>query len=45
MYLKVGVYQSGIKKGKTHDHGATFEIFDTKYMDLFNETIIKRKEE
>lgn len=41
LYMKVGVYTSGMYIGKTHDHGATFQIIDKNLKDLYDTHIIK----
>lgn len=41
VYLKVGAYTSGIYLGKTHDHGATFQITDAYLKDLYDIHILK----
>lgn len=41
VYMKVGIFASGNNIGKTHDHGATFQISDTCYKNLFDLTLIK----
>lgn len=43
IYLKVSVYMSGIYIGKTHDHGATFEIFDNTMQNIYDTCLITRQ--
>ena len=45
IYLKIGVYRNGLYYGKTHDHGATFEIYDYSYKEIFDKYYIYAKNE
>ncbi len=36
--LRIGQYHGGINKGKTHDHGTGFRIFEKSYHLIFNVT-------
>lgn len=41
LYIKVGVHTSGMYIGRTHDHGATFQITDKYLKDLFDTHMIE----
>lgn len=46
--IRIGVYQSGTNRGKTHDHGTGFRIKESdldKLYDLYNITTIEKEEE
>jgi len=36
--LRIGQYHQGKNKGKTHDHGTAFRIFERDYLHIFNIT-------
>lgn len=43
--FRIGVYKSGIKKGKTHDHGTAFRIKKSNFSELYIDEIFEIDED